>query len=571
MLTDLFESLVKVNDKNKRVRAIVVRMYYYYVCYLHGTSLHFSNCTVVITIESNINSKTNAFFSLGWTRKIDVSMRQVLRKPLFPLIGLEPPALHHGKSRIRSIHVASCSSLWALDLDHFRSNTTWHRRPWMKAVDCGFFLPYRISSLNFPAFYFSTACKEHEYAVNSTARKDVQDLHRQLAPDDLFMIERLMEYREISGDCHVPTGQSAHAKIERQEMAVSDELASWVVKQRSLHRRYNGTGSNSKTHEMSNSLATKFLVLESIGFMWSCREAQWQRNFNRLERYGRENGGNTRVSQHENLQLFNWSSQQRKAFLAGRLPQEREDLLREINFVFDCNEAEWLNHYEKLCLYKERNGDTLVPTSSKEHRTLATWVTRQRHLYKIRRLEVHRIKALNDVGFVWDVQKIAWNMYYAELLDFFEKHGHTRVPRSAGSLWGWTDRQRKALKQLAADSRKYQDKDNIDTNCNQDRLDDVSAQKLLELCMDEELGPLTGGTGRTKRLLDLPFEVALHDESWMQSYQELCAFKDKNGHLSVPGKQQALSNWVRHQRYRYNREMLSQSRIALLESIGFAW
>jgi hypothetical protein len=486
-------------------------------------------------------------------------MRRLLPEQLVTIRFIQP-LLHHGESyRLckRTISL-SIKRVW-LTTSLFKSTSK--------------LAPFWISSQS--PFNGSYSFGQHSFSSGSLVpyvrindvKEDVKQLKRQLDPYDLFMLELLMEYHSKHGDCHVPTGRSAYVKEERQKMEVSEDFATWVVKQRSLHQRHH------HKNNISSSLATKFFILQSMGFMWSCREAQWQRNFNRLEQHGQQNEGNLRVSQKDDPRLFEWLCLQRKAFQKGKLAPERESLLREIGFVFDPQEASWWNNYELLCQYKDKHGDTLVPTTNTTVGTtssLGRWVARQRHFYQIDQLEEHRIKALNEIGFVWDVPSTAWDVQFAQLQDFFKLHGHTRVPRSAGALWNWTDRQRRSLKQLSADTRdKKSDDDISDLEIS---LDERNSKKLMEIGINiENDNDSSDNINRAKRLMNLTFEVALHDESWMTSFRELCTFKDKCGHFSVPGKYRGLSNWVRNQRYYYHHNALPENRVALLNSVGFPW
>ena len=89
------------------------------------------------------------------------------------------------------------------------------------------------------------------------------------------------------------------------------------------------------------------------------------------------------MSRKDDPQLFLWAGQQRKAFQNGKLPPQRESLLREIGFVFDPQEASWWNNYELLCQYKEKHGDTRVPQHYSENRALGKWVAKQREQFKL--------------------------------------------------------------------------------------------------------------------------------------------------------------------------------------------
>jgi hypothetical protein len=80
---------------------------------------------------------------------------------------------------------------------------------------------------------------------------------------------------------------------------------------------------------------------------------------------------------------------------------------------------------------------------------------------------------------------------------------------------------------------------------------------------------------RVKRLMELTFHVAVHDEKWVENFKRLVAFKEKFGHFGVPSDEssefQDLPNWVRHQRFLYKRNKLPEDRLVHLEGIDFAW
>lgn len=57
-------------------------------------------------------------------------------------------------------------------------------------------------------------------------------------------------------------------------------------------------------------------------------------------------------------------------------------------------------------------------------------------------------------------------------------------------------------------------------------------------------------------------------DNWMVFYKKAKQFYEKHGHLYVPSDDIELCNWVRIQRYRYNRQEIAKDRTALLESIG---
>ena len=90
--------------------------------------------------------------------------------------------------------------------------------------------------------------------------------------------------------------------------------------------------------KLSQRKKIRILVLESMGFLWSERESQWQRMFNRLEAYLYQHG-TLDVDRDQSPILWAWVDQQRKNYQKGKVPEERIALLEAIGFVFDLHEA----------------------------------------------------------------------------------------------------------------------------------------------------------------------------------------------------------------------------------------
>ncbi|KAG7342059.1 helicase domain protein [Nitzschia inconspicua] len=125
---------------------------------------------------------------------------------------------------------------------------------------------------------------------------------------------------------------------------------------------------------------------------------------------------------------------------------------------FRTHQAEgWMEKFEQLLLYKEKNGDCLVPNQYPENPSLAEWVKRQRYQYKLRQNGQHssmsdeRIHALTSLGFCWNAHDACWAEKYSELIQYKRWHGHTNVPSSCvlnPKLAVWVKRQRRQYKFL---------------------------------------------------------------------------------------------------------------------------
>lgn len=122
------------------------------------------------------------------------------------------------------------------------------------------------------------------------------------------MFSRLVEYKELHGNCAVPTAKS--------------ELGSWV--------------SNQRMYKNKGALESKRVErLESIGFIWNRFEEQWKECFQELIQY-RKTHGNCDVPRNSRKEssLSHWTRIQRVLRDKGQLSTERIKRLDDIGFVW---------------------------------------------------------------------------------------------------------------------------------------------------------------------------------------------------------------------------------------------
>ena len=64
-------------------------------------------------------------------------------------------------------------------------------------------------------------------------------------------------------------------------------------------------------------------------------------------------------------------------------------------------------------------------------------------------LSQEKINLLEEIKFVWDqsFEKL-WNQKYEDLLNYFDKEGHSSVPQSTGTLGSWVNKQRSDYKKI---------------------------------------------------------------------------------------------------------------------------
>ena len=127
-----------------------------------------------------------------------------------------------------------------------------------------------------------------------------------------------------------------------------------------------------------------------------------------------------------------WCNTQRIAYKRGKLQEERRRQLESIGFEWNQLDSKWMKEYRALKFFL----DTCGRWPKREDGPLATWCYTQRERRKDGRLSKERIRALDEISFVWnqDLQG-GWMKNYEELKSFVGKFH--RFPKSTeGNLGG---------------------------------------------------------------------------------------------------------------------------------------
>jgi hypothetical protein len=96
----------------------------------------------------------------------------------------------------------------------------------------------------------------------------------------------------------------------------------------------------------------------------------------------------------------------------------------------------WKQRYEELVRFRNEFGHCLVPLKVPRHRSLAHWVKRQRHQYRMKMESKHstltceRQTALEALGFVWDSHAAAWEERWKELRSYRDEKGHCKIAKT---------------------------------------------------------------------------------------------------------------------------------------------
>ncbi|GMI14727.1 hypothetical protein TrLO_g12523 [Triparma laevis f. longispina] len=144
--------------------------------------------------------------------------------------------------------------------------------------------------------------------------------------------QALTEYKKAEGDCLVP---------QRFEMVEGAKLGAWV---RNLRKAYN----NDRLSE------DRVAMLEELGFVWDQLELAWERNFQALMNYKKEEGDclvPARFKTVEGVRLGRWVSNQRNTYKNGQVPADRVAKLEEAGFVWVLQQKELNICYGRRTMY----------------------------------------------------------------------------------------------------------------------------------------------------------------------------------------------------------------------------
>ncbi len=392
--------------------------------------------------------------------------------------------------------------------------------------------------------------------------------------------------------------REGHARVPGDHAVGDLRLGSWVDKQRTAWR--NG--------RLSPDRVTR---LEAVpGWEWDPDGAAWERFFRRLVAFA-ETHGHTAVPQQfvdGDVHLGRWLANQRTAFTAGRLDQDRIDRLAALpGWTWTPRETAWEERLARLRRFIEREGHAnVVGSEAHEDFKLGTWVQRQRQAYRTGGLALDRVRRLEEVpGWWWEDAADPWEDSFARLSVFVERERHARVPgdheEGGFDLGGWVSRQRQAKRagQLADERERRLEvlpgwswRPKADqweegyavlqafvarehhAHVERDHVEDGFKLGAWVVEQRQAYRQARSRPERAERLAALPgWAWSRRDDWWEQGYAHLLRYAEREGHTHVPIDHRQdgfkLGRWVVNQRVRA-REMPDRAR--RLEAIpGWTW
>jgi superfamily II DNA or RNA helicase len=404
---------------------------------------------------------------------------------------------------------------------------------------------------------------------------------------------RLLVYVETHGNARVPSSYAIDGY----------RLGAWVSQLRG--KRTDGTLDPDRQRQ-----------LEALtGWTWNHTIDHWEESFQRLLEYVETYGDAGVPASHkvDGYQLGGWVGKQRANHANGILGSDRERRLQELaGWTWDPKADRWEEGFNRLLEYVEHHGDAHVPARYQfavDGYRLGVWVNSQR-TYRVKgALESARARRLEAVtGWTWDAQADLWEEGFRRLLDYVERHGDARVPRSYTvegyqlSAWIGTQRTNRGKGALDGDrERRLQELPGWTWDTRADRWEDGfrrlldyveaygDARVLQSYVVDGyRLGSwvTTQRLNRSKGALDGDRERRLQElpgwtwdgriDNWEEYFRQLLDYVDTHGNARVPYAYQAagyqLGAWVATLRANHAKGALDSDRERRLQELpGWTW
>jgi superfamily II DNA or RNA helicase len=266
--------------------------------------------------------------------------------------------------------------------------------------------------------------------------------------------------------------------------------------------------------------------------------ASWEEHYGRAATY-RKQHGHLDVQREQDALLHTWLRNQRSLHQRGELAAERVSLLEALGIVWRVHDEAWQHALDTARAYHIEHGHlraTRADILGSPPVNLGEWLSRQRLRRRAGALGEDQIRALDELGIVWEPQQDAWARGLAAARFFHSENGHL-APDAQHSpfLYTWVNNQRTkhAKGQLAAERAAALD------------------------------------------ALDIVWKPT--DAAWEAGYAAARAYHRVRGNLrartdaTVGEPPYAVGSWLNVQRSKRRNGQLSADRIALLEHLGIVW
>lgn len=353
--------------------------------------------------------------------------------------------------------------------------------------------------------------------------------------------------------------------------------------------------------------------------------ASWEYMFGEAKRYYEKNGNlevPKKYKTEQGYSLGSWLTTQRKVRRGeqfGILGRERIEKLDSIGMRWESyKDLSWKRYYTAAKKYYAEHGNLKVPVSYIINGLyLGSWISNLRTYRKnggqSSFISEERMKALNDIGMIWDVSDTLWERNYKAAKVYYKQYGNLDVPltyvaKGGTKLGIWlnnirgiyngkiigrklTREQVEALNEIGMSwlpkfDRAWE-KGYAHAKAYYETHGDLKVPSTYKEQDGYRLGAWICNQREQKERLSVPRKERLTEigmiwektDSWKVKYALAKAYYIEHGNLKVPPKYIEegvwLNKWLNEQKqiYRGNRtgKVLTKEQITRLEEIGICW
>ena len=342
--------------------------------------------------------------------------------------------------------------------------------------------------------------------------------------------------------------------------------------------------------------------------------SSWEFWFGLLQQFV-ERHGDAHVPQRytvDGYHLGSWVNMQRSRHAKGTLDADDERRLQDLTgWTWDARADKWEEGFSRLVDYVERHGDARVPSLyTVDDYKLGQWAVTQRYFHAKGVLDADRERRLQELpSWTWDPFADQWEEGFSRLVDYVERHGDVRVPRSRTvdehKLGTWITIQRRGHTKGVLDADRERRLEHLpgwtwDTFADQWEEGFSRLSHYVELRGDarvptsytvggyrlgkwaqKQRGRHSAGTldaDRERRLEDLPgWTWHARSEDWDEGFSRLMDYVQRYGDARVPQSYMdddgyRLGGWVGEQRTMHTEGTLDADRERRLQGLpGWTW
>ncbi|MDE6285302.1 MAG: helicase associated domain-containing protein [Bacilli bacterium] len=386
-------------------------------------------------------------------------------------------------------------------------------------------------------------------------------------------------------------------KVPQNYQVNNKNLGNWIRNQRSNY--------NSKllTEE-------QIAKLTAIDMIWNTIIEQWDKMYLYAKEYYEKNGNLDVPSNYktaDGINLGNWIMCQKDKYKNGmyKISSSQVKLLEEIGIVWDVAETNWFNNYNIAKEYYNANQHLLIPdTYVIDGIAIGRWIGTQRKNYKNKILEDNKIKLLNEIGMIWDVNVEKWQKMYSYALEYYNKHKNLNIPNkykvNGYDISNWVVKQREKYKKGTLTKEQIKLLEDIEMNWNptenlwEEMYDlankyfknngnlmipqwyEINNRKLGEWILSQRQLYKNNrlSSDKIEKLNAIKMNWNPQEQQWQQMFEEAKTYYLENGNLEIPQRYvnengTKLGVWISN--LRQNKEKLDKSKIEQLDKIGMVW